>query len=69
MSGQDVSDMTERKVRYDSSTGVGGITRHADGVGFLVRVTKDGERIYLGYFTDFEKAKTEIEKWKAQQKS
>ena len=61
--------MTERKVRYDSSTGVRGITRHADGVGFLVRVTKDGERIYLGYFTDFEKAKTEIEKWKAQQKS
>ena len=48
--------MLERKARYDSSTGVRGVTRHKDG-GYLVRVTIGGKREYLGYFKEFEEAK------------
>jgi hypothetical protein len=61
--GADVSHLLERKARYDSSTGVRGVTRHQDG-GFLVRVTHKGERTYLGYFGTLEKAKQELEEWK-----
>ena len=63
LAGGDVSDYTERKARYDSTTGVRGITPHADG-GFLVRVTVDGSRKYLGHFADFEAAKARLEGWK-----
>lgn len=62
-SGKDVENMLERKARYDSSTGIRGITRHQDG-GFLARVTHAGKRVYLGYFDTLEKAKLEIEEWK-----
>jgi hypothetical protein len=37
------------KVSRKSSTGLRGITPHADG-GFVVRATKNGVRHYLGYF-------------------
>jgi hypothetical protein len=47
--------MTERRARFDSSTGVRGVTRHTDG-GFLVRKTVDGVRRYLGYRKTFEEA-------------
>lgn len=66
-SGKDVSHMTERPARFDSSTGIRGITRHVDG-GFMVRVTLGGVRKYLGYFVEFEKAKEALETWKAQNK-
>ena len=54
--GNDVSKFTERIARYDSTTGVRGITPHADG-GFVVRVTtKNGFRKYLGYYKNFDEA-------------
>jgi hypothetical protein len=59
--------MTEQKARFDSSTGIRGITRHQDG-GHLVRVTKGGNRIYLGYFLNLESAKERLEKWKLENK-
>lgn len=40
-----------------SSTGVRGITPHNDG-GYVVRVTKDGKRLYVGYFKNFDAAVT-----------
>jgi len=45
-----------QSLRFDSSTGVRGISRHVDG-GYLVRTTVNGIRLYLGYFKDFEKAR------------
>lgn len=52
----DVSKLTERVARYDSTTGIRGITPHADG-GFLVRVTTDkGVRKYLGYYKNLDDA-------------
>lgn len=39
-----------------STTGIRGITPHADG-GFIARATKDGVRHYLGYFKDLESAR------------
>lgn len=59
--GQDVSDLLERPARHDSTTGIRGITPHADGRGYLVRTTVNGERKYLGYFTDLEAAKEALE--------
>jgi hypothetical protein len=64
---QSAMKMTEQKARFDSSTGIRGITRHQDG-GYLVRVTKDGDRVYLGYFSDLESAKERLEKWKLENK-
>lgn len=46
--------LTERRARFDSSTGVRGITRHTDG--FMVRKTIDGVRVYLGFRKTFEEA-------------
>lgn len=54
--GEDVSDMIERKARCDSSTGIRGVTSHVDG-GFVVRVTVNGERIYVGYYASLDAAK------------
>lgn len=65
--GMDISNMMSGKPRYDSSTGIRGISRHVDG-GFMVRVTHGGKRIYLGYFKELEKAKKRIEEWKAESK-
>jgi|688.fasta_scaffold00571_50 hypothetical protein len=47
--------MTERRARHDSTTGVRGITPHADG-GYTVRKTVDGVRKYLGYRKTYEEA-------------
>ena len=41
--------------RYTSSTGVRGVTPHADG-GFTARITRNKQRIYLGYFKTFKEA-------------
>lgn len=62
--GKNVDHLLERPARYDSSTGVRGITPHADG-GYIVRMTKNGQRIYLGYFQFFEDAKKALEDAKA----
>ena len=43
------------KARFTSTTGVRGVSPHADG-GYTVRVTVDGKRIYLGYFKTLEEA-------------
>lgn len=59
--GESVVDLLERPARYDSTTGVRGITPHADGRGYVVRTTVDGERVYLGYFRSFEEAKKALE--------
>ncbi len=45
---------SNRRLRRDSKTGVRGITVHSQG--FLVRKTVNGERIYIGFSTTFEKA-------------
>lgn len=59
--------MTEGKARFDSSTGIRGITKHQDG-GFLVRVTHNKKREYLGYFKGLEEAKGVLKKWKLENK-
>lgn len=59
----DVSDRLVRPARYDSSTGIRGISRHPDG-GYMVRFTHTGKRHYLGYFKDLEGAKEALQKWK-----
>lgn len=58
--GKDVSNLTERKARFDSSTGIRGISRHVDG-GYMVRVTQNGIRKYVGYYKNLEDAKEAIE--------
>lgn len=47
--------MTERRARYDSTTGVRGISAYTAG-GFTVRKTVDGKRIYLGYRKTYDEA-------------
>ena len=59
--GENVSDLLERPARHDSSTGVRGISRHADGKGYIVRATVNGSRKYIGYYLDFEEAKKALE--------
>lgn len=44
-----------KTVKRTSSTGVRGVTPHKDG-GFVARITKNGQRKYLGYFKTFEEA-------------
>lgn len=61
--GQTVSDLFDRPARFDSSTGVRGITRHTGG-GYMVRVTHKGERKYLGHFVELGDAKKELDRWK-----
>ena len=65
--GDSVEHMLERPPRFDSSTGIRGITAHSKG-GFLVRVTEKGERKYLGFFTTLETAKECLESWKREKK-
>lgn len=50
-----VASVSGETVWCTSSTGVRGVTPHADG-GFIVRATKSGVRHYLGYFKTFEEA-------------
>lgn len=50
-----MSQLQEETTWCTSRTGVRGVTQHKDG-GFIVRVTKDGQRIYVGYFREFEAA-------------
>jgi hypothetical protein len=52
--------MTERRARFDSATGVKGITKNQDG--YMVRKTVDGVRQYLGFSKTFEGA---LEIWTA----
>ena len=61
--GADVSNLLERPARYDCATGVRGVTKTAKG-GYVVRATINGQRVYLGHFTNFEDAIREIEKCK-----
>ena len=57
--------MCQRIARSDSTTGVKGVSRHADGRGFTARVTDENKkRIYLGYFTSIELAHDAIEHYK-----
>lgn len=63
-SGKNVDHLLERPARYDSTTGIRGITPHADG-GYVVRITKNGQRVYLGYFQSFEDAKKALDDAKA----
>lgn len=62
-SGGDVSKLTDRPARHDSSTRVRGISRHTDG-GYIVRKTQNGERHYIGYYKLLEDAKRALEEWK-----
>ena len=50
----------DRRLRRDSSTGIKGVTKHADG-GYLVRKTYKGVRKYLGYVNTIEEAKKLLE--------
>lgn len=59
----DVSMLLERKARYDSSTGIRGISKHVDG-GYMVRITHNKKRVYLGYFKEFDDAQSRLEEWK-----
>lgn len=54
-------EMTDRRVRVDSTVGIKGISRHADGVGYVVRVTVNGVRNYIGYFLDLNAAVAALE--------
>lgn len=51
-----------RKARYDSATGVRGITKTM--MGYITRATDNGERIYLGHDKTIEKAIERLERWK-----
>lgn len=68
MKGQPVDDLLERKPRFDSSTGVRGITRHPTG-GFLVRLTHNGVREYVGFFTTMDAAVVARDQWIESKKS
>lgn len=65
--GVDVSHKLERPARFDSSTGIRGITRNKDG-GYIVRVTLAGKRKYLGRYKNLNDAKEVLQQWKAQNK-
>lgn len=53
-------EMTERRVRCDSSVGIKGITRTQKGA-FIVRVTVKGERRYVGHFLNLSDAAAALE--------
>jgi hypothetical protein len=65
--GVDVSDLLDRPARFDSSTGIRGITKQHKG-GFVVRVTDCGVRTYLGFTTTIEEAIKVLEEWKQSKK-
>ena len=57
-----IASLSKYPARFDSTTGVRGITPHVDG-GFIVRVTEGGVRHYLGYFKEFSEAVNERAKF------
>lgn len=65
--GEDVTALLERPPRFDSTTGMRGITPHQKG-GYLVRVTEGGARKYLGFFTTLDAAKERLQLWKQERK-
>ena len=54
--------MCKRKARYDSTTGIRGISITDKGA-YIVRWTENGERHYLGHYKDLEKAKEVLKTW------
>ena len=66
--GKSVDHLLERKSRYDSVTGIRGITPHPKG-GYLVRATENKSRVYLGFFTTLDAAKARLEQWKQKKTS
>lgn len=50
-----IATLPEETLWATSSTKHRGITAHKDG-GFVARATKNGERVYIGYFSDLESA-------------
>ena len=59
-----IAGIPAERIRFDSSTGFRGITRHCDG-GYIARCTVDGVRHYLGYFKNIEDAANERTKFLA----
>ena len=55
-------EMCKRKARYDSATGIRGISTTNVGT-YIVRWTENGIRQYLGHYKDLEKAKEVLNKW------
>jgi hypothetical protein len=53
-----IASIPAEHIRYDSSTGVRGVTKHPDG-GYLARCTIEGVRHYVGYFQDIQEAANE----------
>jgi hypothetical protein len=68
MHGQPIDDLLARKPRFDSSTGVSGVTRHQTG-GFIVRLTHSGIREYVGFFTTMGAAVAAKDQWIESKKS
>jgi hypothetical protein len=59
--------MCERHARYDSTTGIRGISSTNKGA-YIVRWTENGERHYLGHYKDLEKAKEVLKTWTEKKK-
>lgn len=66
MHGADVSKLLERTARYDSTTKIKGITVSKDG--YIVRVTENKKRKYLGIRKTLEEAKEVLVEWKESKK-
>lgn len=63
LEGADVSHITNRRCRRDSSIGVRGVSKNGDG--YIARVTdKNKVRCYLGRFPTVERASEAIKEWK-----
>lgn len=59
--------LTERRARYDSSSGIRGVIKAKNG--YTVKVTNSsGKREYLGYYKDINMAIKVLEKWKQKNK-
>lgn len=60
LSGGDISHLLERPARYDSTTGIKGISAHVGG-GYIVRLTVKGDRKYLGHYVNLDDAKSALD--------
>lgn len=58
-----VASVPEYTPHFASTTGIRGVTPHADG-GYIARCTQNGVRKYLGYFATIESASAAIQKAK-----
>ena len=65
--GENIDELLGRVARYDSTTGIRGISKQIDG-GYTVRVTSGGVRTYLGYFKKIDDAKHRLKVWTESQK-